>query len=57
MKVISHALWHLLRKAAADLEGFAHSAAAGPESADIQRRIVTKRMSSIAWKSALVILA
>ena len=54
---IPHALWPLLRRAAADLEGFAHSAAAGPETADMKRRIVTKRMSSIAWKNAFVILA
>ena len=46
--IIPHALWPLLRRAAADLEGFAHSAAAGPESAHMKRRIVTKRTSSIA---------
>ena len=57
VRIISHALWPLLRRAAADLEGFAHSAAAGPESADMKRRIVTKRTSSIDWKSALMILA
>ena len=57
VNIISHALWPLLRRAAADLEGFAHSAAAGPESADMKRRIVIKRMSSIDWKSALLILA
>ena len=55
--IVSHALWPLLRRAAADLEGFAHSAAAGPESADMKRRIVTEHMSSIDWKSALLILA
>ena len=55
--IVSHALWPLLRRAAADLEGFAHSAAAGPESADVKRRIVIKRTSSIDWKSALLILA
>ena len=55
--VISHALWPLLRRAAADLEGFAHSAAAGPESADMKRRIVVKRTSSIDWKSAWLSLA
>ena len=33
MNIISHARVPLLRRAAADLEGFAHSAAAGPESA------------------------
>ena len=39
VKVISHALWPLLRRAAADLEGFAHSAAAGPEGAqEAQKR-------------------
>ena len=32
-RVVSHALWPLLRRAAADLEGFAHSAAAGPNTA------------------------
>ena len=57
MNIIPHALWPLLRRAAADLEGFAHSAAAGPESADMKRRIVTKHMSSIDWKRAFVILA
>ena len=57
VNIIPHALKPLLRRAAADLEGFAHSAAAGPESADLKRRIVTKRMSSIAWKSAFVIFA
>ena len=31
--IIPHALWPLLRRAAADLEGFAHSAAAGPNTA------------------------
>ena len=56
VRIISHALWPLLRRAAADLEGFARSAAAGPETADMKRRVVTKRMSSIDWKSALVIL-
>ena len=56
VKVISHALWPLLRRAAADLEGFAHSAAAGPESAYLKRRVVTKRMSSIAWKRVLMVL-
>ena len=55
--IIPHALWPLLRRAAADLEGFAHSAAAWPESARMKRRIDTKRMSSIAWKSSLVILS
>ena len=55
--IVSHALWPLLRRAAADLEGFAHSAAAGPESAHMKRSIVTKRTSSIDWKSALMILA
>ena len=42
--IISHALRPLLRRAAADLEGFAHSAAAGPESAHMKRRSVTKRV-------------
>ena len=32
-RIIPHARVPLLRRAAADLEGFAHSAAAGPESA------------------------
>ena len=33
-RIIPHALWPLLRRAAADLEGFAHSAAAYAMSAD-----------------------
>ena len=57
VNIIPHALRPLLRRAAADLEGFAHSAAAGPESADMKRRIVIKRTSSIDWKSAFVISA
>ena len=41
-RIVSHALWPLLRRAAADLEGFAHSAAAGPESAhEVQHRHLT----------------
>ena len=55
--IIPHALWPLLRRAAADLEGFAHSAAAGPESAHMKRRTKVKRTSSNDWKSALLILA
>ena len=57
VRIVPYALRPLLRRAAADLEGFAHSAAAGPESAHMKRRIVTKRTSSIDWKSALAILA
>ena len=42
VNIIPHALWPLLRRAAADLEGFAHSAAAGPESAhEVQHRNLT----------------
>ena len=55
VRIVSHALWTLLRRAAADLEGFAHSAAAGPETAYLKRRIVTKRTSSNDWKSAVAI--
>ena len=40
--IISHALWPLLRRAAADLEGFAHSAAAGETTAhEVQHRHLT----------------
>ena len=42
VRIVPHALWPLLRRAAADLEGFAHSAAAGPESAhEVQHRHLT----------------
>ena len=57
-RVVPHAELALLgASAAADLEGFAHSAAAGPETADMKRRIVTERTSPNDWKSAVAILA
>ena len=42
VRIIPHALWPLLRRAAADLEGFAHSAAAGETTAqEVQHRHLT----------------